>query len=151
MILLTHFLDKHMHAFGLTELNYLFLIVITINHDEFMSYKCRAESVLNSDQIIWLPSAGHYVRLFDKSSSALSQKHTERQWQEQECRQHSCPITGSISPPKAHLYTPRGAQRDNGMWESKLQTHRKGHPVWASPRAVPGEPQPQDPGESPSR
>lgn len=44
MILLTDFLDQHMHAFGLTELSYFSLIVIATSHDQ-ISYECRAEFV----------------------------------------------------------------------------------------------------------
>lgn len=69
-------------------------------------------------------------------------------------RQAACPsssqaIKEAISPPKAQLHKPRGAQGHSGRQEPKLRTQRKGHPVWALPKAAPGEPQPQCPGLNP--
>ena len=52
-------------------------------------------------------------------------------------------IPGAISPSKAHLHKPRGAQRHKGKQEPKLRTERKGHAALAPPRAVRREPQPQ--------
>lgn len=78
--MLTDFLDRHVHAFGLTELGYLFLIVIATNHDQFITYERRAALALSSDQIVWLPSpfTGHNVGLCAKSSSADPKRGTGR-------------------------------------------------------------------------
>ena len=61
----------------------------------------------------------------------------------------SKPMTGAISPSKAHLYKPKGAQEHKGRQEPKLRTQRKGHHVQALPRAVPGYPPPRCPGLRP--
>lgn len=56
-----------------------------------------------------------------------------------------CPqdTPAAISPSKAQLHKPRGAQGDKGKWEPKLRTERKGYTVLAPPGDVPGDPQPQ--------
>lgn len=53
------------------------------------------------------------------------------------------PITG-------HLYKIRGTQGHKGRWEPKLRSQRKGHPIWVTPWAIPGDPHPQCPGVIPN-
>lgn len=109
--MLTDFLDnKHVHAFGLTELSYLFLIVIDPNHDQFITYERRAALALSSDQTIWLPPpfAGHNVGWCAKSSSADPKRGTGR-------RQQRFP--GPAQKPSAHqrpVSRSTGARRQAG-------------------------------------